>query len=56
MAGKKRLDGDTAREATNREVTDLKMENEQLKHLVAALSLKNRVLKKFEFCGIRIGR
>jgi len=46
MTGKKRLEGDTVREATNKEVTDLKMENEQLKQLVAELSLKNRVLKK----------
>ncbi len=46
MAGKKRLEGDTVREATNKEVTDLKVENEQLKQLVAELSLKNRVLKK----------
>jgi transposase len=43
---KKRLEGDTVREATNKEVTDLKAENEQLKQLVAELSLKNRVLKK----------
>ncbi len=45
-AGKKRLQGDTAREATSGEVVDLKKENEQLKSLVAELSLKNRVLKK----------
>jgi transposase len=45
-AGKKRLLGDTRREATSTEVTDLKQENEQLKQLVAELSLKNRVLKK----------
>lgn len=45
-AGKKRLQGDTVREATSSEVTDLKQENEQLKVLVAELSLKNRVLKK----------
>jgi len=45
-AGKKRLQGDTAREATSSEVVDLKKENEQLKSLVAELSLKNRVLKK----------
>ncbi len=45
-AGKKRLLGDTKREATSFEVTDLKQENEQLKQLVAELSLKNRVLKK----------
>jgi transposase len=45
-AGKKRLQGDTVREATSTEVVDLKKENEQLKALVAELSLKNRVLKK----------
>ena len=45
-AGKKRLLGDTKREATSFEVMDLKQENEQLKQLVAELSLKNRVLKK----------
>ena len=45
-AGKKRLQGDTVREATSNEVTDLRKENEQLKALVAELSLKNRVLKK----------
>jgi len=45
-AGKKRLQGDTVREATSGEVVDLKKENEQLKALVAELSLKNRVLKK----------
>ena len=45
-AGKKRLQGDTVREANSVEVTGLKQENEQLKQLVAELSLKNRVLKK----------
>ena len=46
-AGKKRLQGDTVREATSTEVVDLKKEeNDQLKALVAELSLKNRVLKK----------
>ena len=45
-AGKKRLSGDTAREATSSEVGDLKTENDQLKQLVAELSLKNRLLKK----------
>jgi len=45
-AGKKRLLGDTKREATSSEVLDLRQENEQLKQLVAELSLKNRVLKK----------
>ncbi len=45
-AGKKRLRGDTEREATSGEVAELKKENEQLKALVAELSLRNRVLKK----------
>ena len=45
-AGKKRLQGDTEREATSHEVVDLKKENDQLKALVAELSLKNPVLKK----------
>jgi transposase len=45
-AGKKRLLGDTQREATSGEVLDIRRENEQLKQLVAELSLKNRVLKK----------
>ena len=45
-AGKKRLLGDTQREATSGEVVDLRRENEQLKQLVAEIALKNRVLKK----------
>ena len=45
-AGKKRLMGDTRREATSGEVTDLRKENRHLKQLVADLSLKNDVLKK----------
>ena len=45
-AGKKRLQGDTVREATSTEVSDLRQENEQLKQLVVELSLKNRILKK----------
>jgi len=45
-AGKKRLAGDTSREATSSEVSDLRSENEQLKQLVAELSLNNRLLKK----------
>mgnify|MGYP000253485411 CR=1 FL=1 len=43
-SGKKRLSGDIKRKATSSEVTDLKQENDQLKQLVAELSLKNRVL------------
>ncbi len=42
-AGKKRLMGDTAREASSEEVIDLKKENAQLKQLVAEIALKNRV-------------
>jgi transposase len=45
-AGKRRLLGDTLREASSDEVTDLRRENEQLKQLVAELSLQTRVLKK----------
>ena len=45
-AGKQRLKGDTKREANSDEVSELRKENEQLKQLVAELSLKNRVLKK----------
>lgn len=45
-AGKSRLAGDTKREATRDDVTDLRAENEQLKQVVAELVLKNRVLKK----------
>ena len=45
-AGKRRLKGDTVREASSDEVSELKKENEELKQLVAELSLRNRVLKK----------
>ena len=50
-AGKRRLKGDTIREANSDEVTEIRKENEQLKQLVAELSLKNRVLKK-SFSGL----
>ena len=46
QAGKRMLDGDTMREANSDEVSQLRRENEELKQLVAELSLKNRVLKK----------
>jgi transposase len=46
QAGKRRLDGDTMREANSDEVSQLRRKNEELKQLVAELSLKNRVLKK----------
>ncbi len=45
-AGKRRLMGDTKRQATSGEVVGLRQENGQLKVLVADLSLKNQVLKK----------
>ena len=45
-AGKKRLQGDTKRQATSTEVTDLRKENQHLKQLVADLSLKYDVVKK----------
>lgn len=45
-AGKARLTGDTKREASSSEVSDLRQENEQLKQALAELLLKNRVLKK----------
>ena len=45
-AGKRRLMGDTKRQASSGEVVGLKKENLHLKQLVADLSLKNQVLKK----------
>ena len=45
-AGKRQLQGDTVREASSDEVAELRKENEQLKQLVAEVSLKNRILKK----------
>ena len=45
-AGKKRLSGDTAREANTDEVTSLKRENQDLKQAVAELYLRNDWLKK----------
>lgn len=45
-AGKKRLAGDTAREATSNEVKDLRHEARDLKEVVADLTLENRLLKK----------
>ena len=43
-AGKQRLVGDTKREADSQEVEAMRGENEQLKAVVAELTLKNRVL------------
>ena len=45
-AGKKRLAGDTAREATSDEVKGLRREATALKEVVADLTLENRLLKK----------
>jgi len=45
-AGKKRLLGDTVREANTDEVKHLREENRDLKEVVAELTLKERVLKK----------
>jgi len=45
-AGKKRLAGDTAREATSDEVKGLRREAVALKEVVADLTLENRLLKK----------
>jgi len=45
-AGKKRLAGDTAREATSEEVKALRAEVSQLKEMLAELLMENRVLKK----------
>ena len=45
-AGKKRLAGDIAREATSDEVKGLRTEAQQLKELLAEVLLENRLLKK----------
>ncbi len=45
-AGKKRLAGDTARQASSDEVKDLRREMRDMKELVADLALENRLLKK----------
>ena len=44
--GKRRLLGDTKRDANTDDVSEMKDENHHLKQLVADLSLKNDVLKK----------
>ena len=44
--GKKRLAGDTARQATSPEVKELRAEASALKEAVADLTLENRLLKK----------
>ena len=47
-AGKRRLMGNTIRQADSTEVDHLRRENGQLKHLVADLSLRNVILKKMD--------
>ncbi len=45
-AGKSRLAGDTAREASSDEVKSLRAEASQLKELLAEVMIENRLLKK----------
>jgi transposase len=45
-AGKKRLSGDTTREANTDEVRELRSEARQLKEVLAEQILENRLLKK----------
>ncbi|AVX06130.1 hypothetical protein MXMO3_03627 (plasmid) [Maritalea myrionectae] len=45
-AGKRRLSGDTARQATSPEVKELRSQSLALKECVADLTLENRLLKK----------
>ncbi len=45
-AGKKRLAGDTERQANTDEVKNLRLEMRDMKELVADLTLENRLLKK----------
>lgn len=45
-AGKKRLAGDTAREASSDDVKQLRTEARQLKEALAEVTLENRLLKK----------
>ena len=51
-AGKARLQADSARDATQAEVEALKRERDQLKQLVAELSLQVHILKKTAVPGL----
>ena len=51
-AGKARLQADSARDATRAEVETLKRERDQLKQLVAELSLQVHILKKTVVPGL----
>jgi len=48
-AGKRRLAGDTERQANSGEVKELRREMRDMKELVADLTLENRLLKKSAF-------
>tara|TARA_Y100000588_G_scaffold186522_1_gene200482 strand:- start:136 stop:507 length:372 start_codon:yes stop_codon:yes gene_type:complete len=48
-AGKKRLSGDTSREATSDEVKNLRRETSELKEALAETLLESRLLKKSTF-------
>ena len=50
-AGKNRLAGDTARQASSPEVKELRSQSSALKEVVAELTLENRLLKKSMFGG-----
>ncbi len=45
-AGKKRLSGDTTRDATSDEVAELRRENQKLKETVADLVIRYDIVKK----------
>jgi transposase len=51
-AGKERLTRDIVRDATRREVQELKRDNAQLRQVVAELSLQVHVLKKTAIPGL----
>ena len=50
-AGKKRLAGDTVREATSDEVKELRVETAALKETLGEVVMENRLLKK-AFSGV----
>lgn len=53
-AGKKRLSGDTVREATSDEVAELRKENQRLKEMVADLVLRYDIVKKLVHAGLTL--
>ena len=55
-AGRRRLAGDTARQATSPEVKDLRAESAAFKEAVADLTLENRLLKKSMIGGASLER